>query len=225
MATNKKIDRWFLWVIIIILVVVILINIIIYFSVKNKQDSVNENEYDVTWSTITGEDYSSWDIIPVNDFFSSWQQTNIDTTTFEYIIKNTEDFIELPFSEQNIQSYWNYQINTQWLKSYAKNNMKNFHIPEDAVWWYLYIKLRKTLPNNRSAVIYIETDWRHCWWWIKNSNDNINYIYLLTSLDLVDKACDWNWLTKIKWKDTTIWWYVWTFDWNWIEKITIARYF
>lgn len=186
--------------------------------------------YDNTNVIIPSEtDILSW-IFQIWDNIDSWTLINelsSDIDKYNFIINNTNNFKTLWFSDQPAQSFWDYNLNTKALREYALSNTQKLHIPENISWWYIYIKLKKTLPTNRSIILYIQP--LNTAWGLKTqktlpTNNNNEYLFNLKDVPLVGSSIS-DWLNHITWKDITIWWYVWSFDWNWIEQITIARYF
>lgn len=190
---------------------------IIFFWYDINNVTIPSQEDILTWLNIDWNTNVTWLSI---DSYS----TDIDK--YNFIVNNTTNFHTIKLGSQPNQSYWDYQKNTELLRSYAISNMQTFDMPKIS-WWYLYIKLKNKLPTNRSAVIYIQTKLFQCAGWIKESlptNYNTEYLYSLNDVNLVWVKCWKDILSHISWNDITVGGYVWTFDWNWIQEITIARY-
>ena len=130
------------------------------------------------------------------------------------------DDLYLMFPEQpkHINGNW-YKENTEQLNKFAKDNMQEIFVKEDAT--SLVISSKFDIPKGKSVVLYIDVvgEKRHCggniemaYNWPINSFD-------LSQMDLRETSCDWDRTKKINWKTVRIGWYINTYDWNHIEKI------
>lgn len=188
--------------------------------------------------------YDTWVKNPLNipssnDVFSwvsfdTWIQENLvvsDMDKYTNIVQNTKNFKTVFFTLQPTQSAWNYEWNTNILRDYMLKNIKEISVPKNISGGYIYIKLRRTLPDNRSLALKtnVLVGNKFARWNIRTDNslpvyNNNEYLFDLRNVSMIWMN-NWDWLSHIKWKTITIWWYVWTFDWNWIEEITVARYY
>lgn len=192
---------------------------LLYYIVNSLTNNSIPNPDDVlTWINIDIQTSDTWTIIPISD---------IDK--YQNIITSTKNYKTIQFTIQPSESVWSYWWNTETLRTYMMQNIRSIEIPPNISSWYLYIKLRKQLSQNRSIVLWTDMriNWFLMYWWLKTKesldvyNEN-EYLFKLDNVPLVTTK-EHNWLSVIKLKRIIkIWWYVWTFDWNKIEEITIA---
>jgi len=204
------------------------------------------------WNQVINTFEKAWDTdisaIPTEDEFfdgisfptinNTWEDTkntwNILTgVDNKYTPKTDYELFQLAANTQSVflplqpqYARWSYGLNTEQLVNYARINMQEITLPVDISPWYLLIRTKTAVPNNRSVVLYVQMPWWRCWGALRKdrslSIEWNEYLYKLSDVDLIWSSCDEDWWSKIAWQTIYIGWYVGTFDGNHIEEITIA---